>query len=88
MPITEKQKDILSNQLLEVKLNLEKSEQKTREALEQKRNAESEISKLKIDLEEEKREHEAHFNLLKKRHDDSVDEMSRQIQALFVAKTK
>ena len=78
----------MAQQLLEMKAKLEQSELRTKEALELKRSAEWEAGKLKIDLEEEKREHEAYFNSLKKRHDESVDEISRQIQTLFVAKTK
>lgn len=71
-----------------MKLQLEDSNKAISAANDLKKAAELEVNKLEIDLSEEKRQHDIAQNSLRKRHEEAVEEMTRQIQQLFKAKTK
>lgn len=84
----EKLKETLTNNIEELYHKIEDTEKQVKHSNELKKSAEIELSNLRIDFDEEKREHEISISSLKKRHNETVEEMSRQIQQLFVSKTK
>ena len=86
--LEEKLKENLTNNLSELDKKIEESKKKEKASTDLKKAAEFELSKLRIDFEEEKREHENLLASLKKRHSHKIEEMDRQIQQLFVTKAK
>ena len=86
--LIEKQNDSLLDNIESLKFQLDDSKKAISAANDLKKAAEFEKNKLEIDLSEEKRQHDISQNSLRNRHEEAVEDLTRQIQQLFKAKSK
>ena len=84
----EKQRDTMGRSLNDLKIDLEQAKKSESIANDLRKQCESEMSKLRIDYDEAKMQHDITYSSLKIRHEDTVAEMTRQIEQLFKAKSK
>ena len=84
----ERQKLDLAHELDELNEKLLVAGGLTNSQAELNKKKESELAKLKFDLEETNLQREAAYNILKKKHSDTVTDMNEQIDSLQKAKTK
>ncbi|CAF2365471.1 unnamed protein product [Rotaria sp. Silwood2] len=85
---TEKQRADLARELDEVHDRLEEAGGATSTQVEMNKKRESELAKLRRDLEEANLQHEATAAQLRKKHQDAVNEMGEQIDQLQKLKNK
>ena len=84
----EKQRGDLSRELDEISQKLDEAGGATAAQLEINKKREAELAKLRQDLEAANIQHESSANLLKKKHQEAVGEMSVQIDQLQKVKNK
>ena len=84
----EKQRDTMGRSLNDLKIDLEQAKKSESISNDLRKQCESEMSKLRIDYDEAKMQHDITYSSLKIRHEDTVAEMTRQIEQLFKAKSK
>lgn len=84
----EKQRADLAREIEELSERLEESGGATSSQIELNKRREAELSKLRRDLEESNLQHEQAMSNLRKKHNDTVAEMSEQIDQLNKHKAK
>ncbi|XP_054160100.1 myosin heavy chain, muscle-like isoform X3 [Oppia nitens] len=84
----EKQRADLSREIEELSERLEEAGGATSSQIEMNKRREAEMSKLRRDLEESNLQHEQSMSALRKKHNDSVAELSEQVDQLNKAKAR
>ena len=84
----EKQRADLSREIEELSERLEEAGGATSAQIELNKRREAEMAKLRRDLEEANIQHEQSMSALRKKHNDSVAELSEQIDQLNKTKAK
>ena len=84
----ERQRIDLSNELDDLNEKLLEAGGITNSQAELNKKRDNELAKLKYDFEEAHLQHESTYNMLRKKHAESISEMNEQIEAIQKSKAK